>query len=87
MADTIKSTSTFEVGLEFEDGNDTQKTTVKIPNYKANITKEGIIDAFTGNGGLGFYDSNNQYHGLNSEMFVTGSTVNETVRIIDISGE
>lgn len=87
MADTIKSTSTFEVGLEFEDENDTQKATVKIPNYKANITKQQVIDAFTGSGGLGFYDSNNQYHGLDNEMFVTGSTVNETVRIIDISGE
>jgi len=87
MADTIKSTSTFEIGLEFEDGNDTQKTTVKIPNYKDNITKAGIIAAFSGNSGLGFYDSNNRYHNLNSDMFVTGSTVNETVRIIDISGE
>lgn len=85
MEDTIKSTSTFEVGIEYEGATSTQKATIKIPNPKKNIDlREAINNAFTGYSGMGFYDETNEFHRITTDMIVTGSTTDETVRIIDI---
>lgn len=88
MEDTIKSTATFEVGLEYNDGTTTQKATIKIPNPKSGINlRDAITSAFTEYSGMGFYDSSNGFHSIKTDMIVTGSTTNETVRIIDIGAE
>ena len=86
MADTITSTSTFEVGLEFKDNDgSTQRATIKIPNPKSNIDlRQAITSVFRGYTAIGFNDNNNSFHNVESDMIVTGSTTNETVRIIDI---
>lgn len=87
MADSITSSANLTIGIEFDDEGTTRTTSVTIPNYKANLTRQEIKDIFDNNQVLIYgYDENIPKY-IVGDNVVTASTTNQTIKVIDIGVE
>lgn len=88
MADTITSSKSVAIGVEYPEGGDTKKTTITLPNYRSSVTEQGIKDAFN-NQQVIIYGYNDQYEPqyVTPEQIYTASTTNQTIKNIDIGWE
>ena len=87
MADTITSSKTLAVGLEYEESGTTKTATVKIPNYRANVTEAQIKAAFNNSILIYGYDEEGTPQYFNSDSVLTASTTNQTINNLEINWE
>lgn len=85
MADTITSSRTLSVELEYTESDGDKKTaTVKLPNHKDNLTQQEITAAFTDSILIYGYDEEGAPQILNSDNVLTATTTNQTINNLDI---
>lgn len=88
MADSITSSKTLSIGVEYTEDKDTRTTTINIPNFRQSITEQQIKDVFTNQNVLIYgYDESGAAKPVKSENIVTASTTNQTIANIDIGWE
>lgn len=90
MADTVTSSRTVEIGIEYESADTSGKTTtrtvtVKLPNYKTTkMSKEDIKTAFTGQNVLMVNPYGSSPNIITEDQIYTAATVDQTINNIDI---
>lgn len=93
MADTITASKTLDIGIEYEYGsadepNRKLTTTIKLKNFKSNITESQIKTAFDQQNVLIYgYDGNDNPQFVTPENIYTASTTNQTINNLDVGWE
>lgn len=88
MADTITSSKSLAIGIEFDDAGTKRTSTVTLPNYRSTITESQIKNIFASQNVLIYgYDDNENPLPVTSDNVLTASTTNQTINNIDIGWE
>lgn len=89
MADTIKSSKSLAIGIEFQDAEGEKRTsTITLPNFKQNLTESQIKNAFNNQNVLiyGVSEQGNPEF-VTSDNVLTAATTNQTINNLDIGWE
>lgn len=91
MADTITASKTLDIGIEYGSADEQNRkltTTIKLKNFKSNVTESQIKTAFDQQNVLIYgYDGNNNPQPVTPENIYTASTTNQTINNIDVGWE
>ena len=88
MADTITTSESLGIGVEFMDGTDKRTSTITIPNFRSSITETQIKQAFANQQVLIYgYDEQDEPEKIDSDNIVTASTTKQTINNLDIGWE
>lgn len=87
MADTITSSRTLEIGIEYDSADNTsgkRTATIKLPNYSTNVSEQSIKTAFTGQNVIMVNGYGYDPALVTEENIYTAATVDQTINNIDI---
>ena len=88
MADSITSSKSLSIGIEFDDLGTKRTSTVTMPNYRSTITESQIKNIFASQNVLIYgYTEEGAALPVTSDNVVTASTTNQTINNIDIGWE
>ena len=90
MADTITTSEVLSIGVEYDKNAAVKKTTtIKIPNYKPNVTEQQIKNIFANQNVLLVPDGSNVWNpvAITSDDILTAATINQTIKNLDIGWE
>lgn len=89
MADSITSSQTLGIGIEYDDGGGAKTTTINIPNFRRNVTESEIKNAFQNNNVIiyGYDLTSGDPLPVLPENIVTAATTQQTINVIDIGVE
>lgn len=88
LADSIKTSNSLSIGIEYADSESTKTTTITIPNFKDDLTEEQIKNAFNNQNVIIYgYDEQGEAQPVQSDNILTASTTHQTINNLDIGWE